>query len=147
MSTSFTTYTPSYENILTRMNRLKHNSQTHHRTQTTVSPPMATQPAHVDLSVSKRYNRRVSPTAFNIQEEIANTGKFTGRVTKNVGLKKYNQRQIREVMLNREINRPQNDEKNSPLREEILKIKTENVPSPSKALGVGKLHFASRRGL
>ena len=49
-------------------------------------------------------------------------------------------------MLNREINRPQNEEKNSPLREEILKIKTENVPSPNKALGVGKLHLASRSG-
>ena len=95
MSTSFTTFTPSYENILTRMNRLKHNSQSHNRNQTTVSPPRATQPVHVDTSVSKRYNRRVSPTSFNFQEEAANTGKFTGRVTKNVGLKKYNQRQIR----------------------------------------------------
>jgi hypothetical protein len=32
------------------------------------------------------------------EDKFNESGKFTGRVAKNVGLKKYNQRQLKEVI-------------------------------------------------
>ena len=103
MATSFTTFSPSYENIHARMNRLKHHSQNHHSNHLVASSSTPNiVPLHVDTSVTRRYNRKVSPTTVTFNEESTPApGKFTGRVTKNTGLKKYNQRQIREVMINR----------------------------------------------
>jgi len=100
MSTRFQTFNPSYENISNRITRLRHNSANN----TTSSFSTKTH------SISKNINpftvetpaqskRKVSPTpALLTEDKYLESGKFTGRVTKNVGLKKYNQRQLKEVM-------------------------------------------------
>jgi hypothetical protein len=51
--------------------------------------------------------RRLSPTNLIIGDEaLSSTGdKFTGRVTKNTGLKKYNQRQLREMVDSKNISK------------------------------------------
>jgi hypothetical protein len=104
MASTFQTFSPSYENITNRMNRLRHGSSGHHSSYSASlpkhSPPRNINLLTLDTNCSK-YARRVSPTAFNLREDPPSC-KFAGRVTKNVGLKKYNQRQLREVMNHRE---------------------------------------------
>ena len=95
----FQAFSPSYENISNRVSRLRYSSQNHYKTYApSQSPPKSialfateTQPVHY---------LRPTPSALNLCEETLTTGRFTGRVTKNTGLKKYNQRQIKEVMTN-----------------------------------------------
>jgi hypothetical protein len=139
---SFQTFSPAYENLSNRMSRLRHNSQNHHKSYTmSASPPKPLNLFTLDTTTNIKNNRRVSPTTFNLANETitAGTGKFTGRVTKNVGLKKYNQRQIKEVMNNRE---------NVHVRHEsnygAVRVYTENdTPRDSTGLtGLGKWPLA-----
>ena len=107
MSSSFQPFSPSYENISNRMSRLRHASHDHrslnnHATyRSPASPPKSINLLTLDTSIRTRYNHAASPTCINLKEDLPLNGKFTGRVTKNGGLKKYNQRQIKEVMNNR----------------------------------------------
>lgn len=99
---SFSPFSPSYENIANRMSRLKHHKSSQSLTQ--IRPNSARK---LELNIfandpsstlgSFQPKRRVSPTNIIIDHETLNsTGdKFTGRVAKNTGIKKYNQRQIR----------------------------------------------------
>ena len=122
MSSSFTTFTPSYENILSRMNRLKHSSQNHRSVNHQSHKSLL--PIPVDTSVTRKYSRNGSPNRIGFAEEsVPSVGKFTGRVTKNVGLKKFNQRQLREVLLNKEPNMSRAEEK-SPIRDVKSRIRT-----------------------
>lgn len=106
MTSHFQAFSPSYENMASRMSRIKHHSQNHHISYAkAISPPKPMSLLTLDTNIKTRYNHRASPTSFNLREDtanITNPGKFTGRVTKNGGLKKYNQRQIKEVMNYRE---------------------------------------------
>ena len=105
MSTTagFSAFSPSYENIANRMNRLKHHKSTQSLTQ--IRPNSARKLElnmfTMDFCDSSGFapRRRVSPTNITIETGgLASTGdKFTGRVAKNTGIKKYNQRQIREI--------------------------------------------------
>lgn len=84
------------------MNRLRHHSQNHTASyQTPRSPPKSFKLYTIDPTPTTNIVHRPSPSAFTLEDPYS-TGKFTGRVTKNVGLKKYNQRQLKEVMNNRE---------------------------------------------
>lgn len=99
MASHFQAFSPSYENISNRMSRLRHSSQNHYKSYApSQSPPKSIHMFALDSKPT--FNHRPSPTMLNLKEETFTGGKFTGRVTKNVGLKKYNQRQIKEVMTN-----------------------------------------------
>lgn len=98
---TFSTFSPSYENIANRMSRLKHHKNSQSLTQ--IRPNSARKIElnvfSVDPCESSGYlpRRKLSPTNVNIDNEpLSSTGdKFTGRVAKNTGIKKYNQRQLR----------------------------------------------------
>jgi len=135
-TTSFQAFSPAYENLSNRMSRLRHNSQQHHKSYTmSVSPPKAINLFTLD---SNKHNRRVSPSTFNLANETisSGTGKFTGRVTKNVGLKKYNQRQIKQVMNNRENTHVKAESSMGAIR-----IHTES-DTPRESTGLDKWHVA-----
>jgi hypothetical protein len=98
---SFSTFSPSYENISNRMNRLKQHRSAQSLTQ--IRPNSARKVELNVFSIDPYENtpyqprRRLSPTNVAFTEDtITSTGdKYAGRVTKNTGLKKYNQRQLR----------------------------------------------------
>ena len=105
MSTTagFSTFTPSYQNIANRMSRLKHHKSTQSLTQ--IRPNSARK---IDLNVfvvdtcersGYEPRRRLSPTNLKIQNQTLSStaNNFTGRVAKNTGIKKYNQRHLREL--------------------------------------------------
>jgi hypothetical protein len=87
------------------MSRLKHHKSTQSLTQ--IRPNSARK---LELNIftidpcdssgsAFQPRRRLSPTNITIgHEALTSTGdKFTGRVAKNTGIKKYNQRQMREI--------------------------------------------------
>lgn len=87
------------------MSRLKHHSQNHRSTFSSSSPPKTNNFFPTDVSSKPLAPPRIIPTSINLREDPFGNGKFTGRINKNVGLKKYNQRQLREVMTsNKETN-------------------------------------------
>jgi hypothetical protein len=105
MSTTagFSAFSPSYENIANRMSRLKHHKSTQSLTQIR---PNSARKLDLNMFATDSFNnsgfpprRRVSPTNIAIDAgALTSTGdKFTGRVAKNTGIKKYNQRQFREI--------------------------------------------------
>ena len=100
---SFSTFSPSYENIANRMNRLKHSSSSQSLNQIR---PNSARKADVNVfSVNNGDNlpyhqrRRVSPNHLTFNEDTLFTTheKVAGRVSKNTGLKKFNQRQLKEI--------------------------------------------------
>lgn len=99
----FSAFSPSYENIANRMSRLKHHKSTQSLTQ--IRPNSARKLElnmfTMDSCDSSGFppKRRISPThiAFETGALTSTADKFTGRVSKNTGIKKYNQRQIREM--------------------------------------------------
>lgn len=97
---SFAAYSPAYENIANRMSRLRHHKPSQSLTQ--IRPNSARK---LDINVftieasehsAYQPRRRLSPTALAFPEELRGE-KVSGRVAKNTGLKKYNQRQLREI--------------------------------------------------
>ena len=98
MSTCFQTFTPSYENISNRINRLRHNSASHSTPSIIRNNPQSI-PKNINLFTVEtpiQPKRRISPTPIIFTDDkFLDGGKTTGRVTKNVGLKKYNQRQLK----------------------------------------------------
>lgn len=110
MSSAFQTFSPSYENISNRMNRLRQHSQNQRSTYMSSSPPKTGNFFATDSNSKPLPAPRVIPTNIALREDPFGNGKFTGRINKNVGLKKYNQRQLREVMTsNKEPNYPKTE--------------------------------------
>lgn len=114
MSTTagFSAFSPSYENIANRMSRLKHHKSTLSLTQ--IRPNSARKLElnmfTMDTCDSSGFppRRRLSPTNITIDAgALTSTGdKFTGRVAKNTGIKKYNQRQFREIADGKNVHIP-----------------------------------------
>jgi hypothetical protein len=98
MSSAFQAFSPSYENISNRMSRLKHHSQNQRTCYTSSSPPKTKNFFIIDAPSKPLPAPKIIPTGASLKEDPFSNGKFTGRINKNVGLKKYNQRQLREVM-------------------------------------------------
>lgn len=100
---SFSAFTPTYENIANRMSRLKYTKNSQSITQIRSSSLKKTDlnAYPIDTRPSSPYQpkRRISPSgqAF-LEQQFASTGEqFAGRVSKNTGIKKYNQRQLKDI--------------------------------------------------
>jgi hypothetical protein len=98
---AFSAFSPSYENIANRMSRLKQHKSSQSLTQirSNSARKIELNVFTVDPCESSGYQarRRLSPTNLALDSNLlSSTGdKFTGRVAKNTGIKKYNQRQLR----------------------------------------------------
>lgn len=100
---AFSTFSPSYENIANRMNRLKHSSSSQSLNQ--IRSNSARKADANIFSVNNSDNipyhqrRRVSPNSLAFVEDplYSTNDKVAGRVSKNTGLKKFNQRQLKEI--------------------------------------------------
>jgi hypothetical protein len=100
---AFSTFSPSYENIANRMNRLKHSSSSQSLNQ--IRPNSARK---VDVNIFSvnsgegqpyHQRRKISPNHLTFVEDpiYSVNDKVVGRVSKNTGLKKFNQRQLKEI--------------------------------------------------
>jgi hypothetical protein len=103
MFTGFSAYSPSYENITNRMCRLKQSKSSQNVGQ--IRPNSAQKVDICRLSTDTRENsayrakRRVSPSnlALYDQQFTATTGNYAGGVSRNSGIKKYHQRQLKDI--------------------------------------------------
>ena len=108
-SSSFETFSPSYQNISNRMSRLKRNGSSQSYTNiksNSVIKKFQTNNVFAIESYKEELikpKRKLSPNLLALTTLKTEYGSeadkiITGRVTKNNGLKKYNQRQLKEVI-------------------------------------------------
>lgn len=103
MSTGFSAYLPCYENIADRMYRLKQSKISQNMGQ--IRPNSAQKVDIYRLSTdthdnsSYRAKRRVSPAKIALydQEFTSTSDQYVCLVSQNSGIKKYNQRQLKEI--------------------------------------------------
>lgn len=99
----FSAYTPTYENIANRMSRLKHSRSASNEAQVRRNSVNKNEinPFYIQTRPTSPYQsrKRVSPSGVNLVEKQSNsTGDhYAGRLARNVGIRKYNQRQLREI--------------------------------------------------
>jgi hypothetical protein len=103
LTAGFSAFSPSYENIANRMSRLKYSRSSQNITQIRPNSARKVDPKlfTIDTRENSPYQprRRVSPSGLALlDQQIASTGdQFTGKVARNTGIKKYNQRQLKDI--------------------------------------------------
>ena len=93
MSSSFRAFSPSYERLANRMARLQQVPSPHVTgpSRCSSAPKMAAYPISPPMTL-------YTPPPPRRQAPPTTTPTQPGRVTKNTGLRKYNQRQLKTVM-------------------------------------------------
>ena len=103
LTLGFSAFTPTYENIANRLSRLQHGRSASNGTQ--IRPNSAQKVELNPLYIQTRQNspnqprKRLSPSVINaLEQNFSSKGdQCAGRLAKNTGIKKYNQRQLKEI--------------------------------------------------